>query len=217
MEHLTAETLARLVDDTPDTAERVHLAECSACAGELRALTDQTRALASLPEIRPPRGDWGVLEARLRSEGLLKDQGMFARLGLARTPAWMQVAASFMIFAAGAVAGAGWVSQTSADGGASALAEATDVEGAAAAVQAAEREYVQAMSQYRELVARNGGDLESTDPISRYAALEHLVLVSQAAVRQAPGDPFLNGFLASALAERDAAARLVSTNTGGWF
>jgi len=217
MEHLTAETLARLVDDAPDSEERGHLAECSVCAGELRALTDQTRALASLPEILPPRGDWGVLEARLRSEGLLKDQGMFARLELARTPAWMQVAASFMLFAAGAAAGAGWVGQTSAVGEAAAVAEATDVEGAAAAVQAAEREYVQAMSQYRELVARNGGDLESTDPISRYAALEHLVLVSQAAVRQAPGDPFLNGFLASALAERDAAARLVSTSTGGWF
>jgi hypothetical protein len=122
-----------------------------------------------------------------------------------------------MLFAAGAAAGAGWVGQTTAGGGAAAVAEATDVEGAAAVVQAAEREYVQAMSQYRELVARNGGDLESTDPIGRYAALEHLVLVSQAAVRQAPGDPFLNGFLASALAERDAAARLVSTSTGGWF
>lgn len=216
MEHLTAETLARLVDDAPDSEERAHLAECSACAGELRALTDQTRALASLPEIRPPRGDWGVLEARLRSEGLLRDQGVFARMGLARTPAWMQVAASIMLFAAGA--GAGWVGHPSANGGeAATLAEANDVEGAAAAVQAAEREYVQAMSQYRELVARNGGDLESTDPISRYAALEHLVLVSQAAVRQAPGDPFLNGFLASALAERDAAARLVSTSSGGWF
>ena len=79
-------------------------------------------------------------------------------------------------------------------------------------MQAAESEYVQAMSHYRELVARSGGDLDSSDPLSRYA-----VLVSQAAVRQAPGDPFLNGFLASALAERDVAARLVSTSTGGWF
>ena len=49
------------------------------------------------------------------------------------------------------------------------------------------------------------------------AALEHLVMVSQAAVRQAPGDPFLNGFLASAMAERDAAARMVSTRQDNWF
>lgn len=217
MEHLTAEALARLVDEAPDSRERRHLAECSVCTDELQALTDQTRALASLPEIRPPRGDWSVLEDRLRSEGLLRDQGLFARMGLARTPAWMQMAASFMLFAAGAAAGAGWVGHNSNGGESDAVAVAADVEGAAAAVEAAEREYVQAMSHYRELVARDGGDLESTDPISRYAALEHLVLVSQAAVRQAPGDPFLNGFLASALAERDAAARLVSTDSGGWF
>jgi hypothetical protein len=55
------------------------------------------------------------------------------------------------------------------------------------------------------------------DPISRYAALEHLVSVSQAAVRQAPGDPFLNGFLASAIAERDAALRVVSAGQDNWF
>jgi hypothetical protein len=218
MEHLTTETLARLVDDAPDAEERAHLAQCSACTDELQALEDQTRALASLPELRPPRGDWGVLEARLRSEGLLRDQGLFQRLGLVRTPAWMRVAASFLLFAVGAVSGAGWASRAQAEAGpAVAVTRATDVESAAAAAQAAERTYVQAMSQYRELVARSGGDVESADPISRYAALEHLVLVSQAAVRQAPGDPFLNGFLASALAERDAAARLVSTNSGGWF
>lgn len=217
MEHLNAETLARLVDDAPGADERVHLEECAACADELQALTDQTRALASLPSILPPRGDWNVLEARLRSEGLLKDQGVLGRLGLARTPAWMRVAASVMLFGVGALSGASWASRAPLGETPAALAGAMDVEGAAAAVQVAEREYVQAMSHYRELVSRAGGDLDSSDPISRYAALEHLVLVSQAAVRQAPGDPFLNGFLASALAERDVAARLVSTSTGGWF
>jgi len=217
MEHLKAETLARLVDDAPGPDERTHLAKCATCAGELQALQDQTRALASLPDLLPPRGDWDVLEARLRSEGLLRDRGMLERLGLARTPAWIRLAASLMLFGLGAASGASWASRAPTGGTPVALAVATDVDGAAAAVQAAEREYVQAMSHYRELVAREGGDLDSSDPISRYAALEHLVLVSQAAVRQAPGDPFLNGFLASALAERDAAARLVSTSTGGWF
>ncbi|MEX2465385.1 MAG: hypothetical protein WD995_00660 [Gemmatimonadota bacterium] len=217
MEHLTTETLARLVDDVPDTKEGAHLVECSTCASELEALTNQTRALGSLPELLPPRGDWGVLEARLRSEGLLEDSGTLARLGLARTPSWVRMAASFLLFAVGAVSGATWADRAYDDSGSVAMAEASSLDDAAAAVQAAERTYVQAMSQYREMAARSGTDLDSSDPISRYAALEHLVLVSQAAVRQAPGDPFLNGFLASALAERDAAARLVSTNTGGWF
>ena len=66
----------------------------------------------------------------------------------------------------------------------------------------AEQQYVDAVSRYRQLLAAEGGESYSADPMSRFAALEHLVMVSQAAVRQAPGDPFLNGFLASAMAER---------------
>ncbi len=218
MEHLKTETLARLVDDAPAGDELEHLEACPRCAGELQALIDQTRALASLPELMPPRGDWSLLEARLRSEGLLRDQGLFARLSLTRTPTWMRMAASFLLFAVGAVSGAGWASRDAPSvEPAVAMGEATDVASAAARVQAAEQSYVQAMGQYREILARSGTDTDVSDPYSRYAALEHLVLVSQAAVRQAPGDPFLNGFLASALAERDAAARLVSTSSGGWF
>jgi hypothetical protein len=91
-----------------------------------------------------------------------------------------------------------------------------DVESAASAVRSAEEEYVTAVTRYRELLATEGGG-GGTDPMSRFAALEHLVMVSQAAVRQAPGDPFLNGFLASAMAERDAAARMVSAGQDNWF
>ncbi|MDZ7779105.1 MAG: hypothetical protein U5R14_04090 [Gemmatimonadota bacterium] len=217
MEHLTTETLARLVDDVPDREERAHLEDCPLCASELEALGEQTRALGSLPEILPPRDDWSVLEARLRSEGLLHDPGLLSRIGLARTPTWMRFAAALLLFASGVASGAGWANRGSGDAEAGVLTEASNLDDAAAAVESAERNYVEAMSQYRELLAQSGSEVESVDPISRYAALEHLVLVSQAAVRQAPGDPFLNGFLASARAERDAAARLVSTGSGGWF
>ncbi len=97
------------------------------------------------------------------------------------------------------------------------VAAAGSVEDAAAAVRMAEQEYIAAVSLYRDLMVREGVDEAVGDPYSRYAALEHLVSVSQAAVRQAPGDPFLNGFLASALAERDAAARVVSASRDNWF
>ena len=215
MEHLTAETLARLVDDAPSAAEAGHLAACAVCARELAAYREQAEALAGLPEILPPKGDWKVLEAQLRSEGLIEDQGLARKLGLARTPSWMPAAAAVVLFLGGTAFGAGI---TAPENGPDAVAEdLATVEEAASAVRLAEQEYVSAVSRYRELLGRDGGADAGVDPISRYAALEHLVSVSQAAVRQAPGDPFLNGFLASAMAERDAAARMVSAGQDNWF
>jgi len=215
MEHLNIETLARLVDESATAKERAHLESCSRCATELEAMREQTRSLSSLPEIMPPKGDWHVLEAQLRSEGLIEDPGMFRRLGLAHTPPWMKAAAAVMLFLGGAGTGSVVTAQAGTTEVAT-VAAAADVETAASAVRMAEQDYVSAVSHYRELLAREGGD-SGADPASRFAALEHLVMVSQAAVRQAPGDPFLNGFLASAMAERDAAARMVSTRRANWF
>ncbi|MGD2044975.1 MAG: hypothetical protein PVJ80_08855 [Gemmatimonadota bacterium] len=213
MEHLTIETLARLVDDEPTPAEREHLEACQICAGEVAAMRDQTEALAALPEIMPPMGDWEVLEARLRSDGLVRDTTALSKLGLARTPSWMPAAAAVVLFFGGVATGAGMVSSDDeAD-----VASVATVEDAASEVRAAEQHYVSAVSNYRELLTASGVDDAGADPYSRYAALEHLVSVSQAAVRAAPGDPFLNGFLASALAERDAAARQVSLTDDNWF
>ena len=71
MEHLTKETLARLVDERPNPEQREHLSSCTVCGLELRGLRRQTEALGSLPDLRPPPGDWVGLEARLMSEGLV--------------------------------------------------------------------------------------------------------------------------------------------------
>jgi len=217
MEHLTTESLARLIDETAPPDEAEHLRGCAVCAAELQAMHEQREALRALPEIMPPKNDWRGLEARLRSEGLIRDAGLFTDLGLARTPAWMKAAAAIVLFLAGAGTGAALATQGHAAQPGSSMTAAVTVEDAASAVRMAEQGYVSAVSRYRELLAQDGSDDFGGDPASRYAALEHLVLVSQAAVRQAPGDPFLNGFLASALAERDAAARLVSTSRDNWF
>jgi len=218
MEHLNIERLARLIDEAPDAYEDQHLAECEVCTKELEALRQQTAALASLPEIRPPKGDWNVLSAQLRSEGLLRDPGLLQRLGMAQTPQWMRAAAAILLFVSGVGTGA-VMSQSPVQSGASGLLadRIVNVEDAASAVRSAEQGYVTAVARYRQLLAEDGGDAAGADPISRFAALEHLVRVSQAAVRQAPGDPFLNGFLASAMAERDAALRMVSANQDNWF
>jgi hypothetical protein len=225
MEHLSIEELARLVDERPDAGEAAHLAACGVCADELEQLRGQTSELRSLPEIMPPQGDWQVLEAQLRSEGLVKDPPLLERLGLARTPPWMKVAAAALLFISGTGAGAAvtYASTSPAArsndtiGGTVAHDEVRNVDDAASAVRTAEEQYVSAVVRYRELLAEQGIDDSGSDPISRFAALEHLVAVSQAAVRQAPGDPFLNGFLASAVAERDAALRTVSANRDNWF
>jgi len=219
MGHLKAETLAKLVDEAPSADEAAHISACESCSQELAALKEQTDALAALPEIVPPRGDWKVLEAQLRSEGLIEGQGFARTLGLARTPAWMPAAAAIVLFLGGTALGAGVTARggTADAGPPAAAASATNIEDAAATVRMAEQEYITAVSRYRELLGRDGADPVMADPISRYAALEHLVSVSQAAVRQAPGDPFLNGFLASAIAERDAALRVVSAGQDNWF
>lgn len=219
MEHLKIEALARLVDEPASPEEAEHLAICEVCASELASLMSQTESLAALPDIMPPRGDWEVLAARLRSDGLVRDPGLFQKLGLARTPAWMPAAAAIVLFLGGTAFGTRLTSGTTVDPteATAPLLTAATVEDAASAVRAAEQQYVSAISQYRELMEQQGGSAPAVDPVSRYAALEHLVSVSQAAVRQAPGDPFLNGFLASALAERDAAARQVSVSRDNWF
>jgi hypothetical protein len=217
MEHLSAETLARLVDEEPRPDEADHLATCRRCTRELIAIRELTEALGGLPEIMPPKGDWKVLEARLRSEGLLESPGLFQTLGLAQTPSWMRAAAAVLLFLAGVGSGAALTSPGGSDLVGPAVADAATVEQAASAMRLAEEGYVAAFARYREILARDGGETLVGDPMSRYAALEHLVSVSQAAVRQAPADPFLNGVLASALAERDAMVRLVSARGNNWF
>jgi hypothetical protein len=224
MEHLTRESLARLVDESPRAEEAEHLATCLVCASELEALRAQTQALASLPEIRPPMGDWQVLEARLRSEGLVETPSLMERLSLAHTPPWMRTAAAIALFLGGTGVGAAFTSGSPGGSNtvdamdrAALFTGATNLDDAAAAVQVAEQNYINAVGQYRQFLSRNGDDDLLGDPRGRYAALEYLVAASQAAVRQAPADPFLNGLLASTMAEREATLRRISTSQDNWY
>lgn len=226
MEHLNTESLARLVDETPQPGEAEHLARCPLCSSELEAMRAQTRALGSLPEIRPPLGDWEVLEARLRSEGLIEDPGMMSRITLAHTPTWMRAAAAAALFLGGTLVGAGTASRGNPTAnvageeiGSALFANAGNLDEAASAVRVAERGYVNALTRYRQLMDEEGGEsaLATGDPRSRFAALEYLVAASQAAVRQAPADPFLNGLLASTLAEREVTLRRISNTGDNWF
>lgn len=225
MEHLSRESLARLVDEAPGPEEAEHLATCLACTSELDALRAQTQALASLPEIRPPLGDWEALEDRLRHEGLIRHVGLMQRLTLAQAPSWARMAAATVLFVGGSTLGAGlaWnrpaaveTASAPADGSAQFTA-AQDVDDAAAQVRIAEANYISALTRYRQLLDEQGGSDVIGDPSSRFAALEYLVAAGQAAVRQAPADPFINGLLASTMAEREAALRRISNSQDNWF
>lgn len=105
MHHLDLETLARLVDETPQPAEAAHLRDCLACRRELAELREQTDALAGLGEEDPPAGAWQALEARLMDEGLVRPAAARPRvLMLYRPPA--RIAAAVALFLLGGAAGA---------------------------------------------------------------------------------------------------------------
>ncbi|NNF38785.1 MAG: hypothetical protein HKN71_08960 [Gemmatimonadetes bacterium] len=227
MEHLTLDTLARLVDEAPTESERTHLAECTLCSGELRGLRETTVALGELPDLRPPRGDWQVLEARLVSEGLVRHESRF-RSGLATTPGWMRAAAAVLIFASGTGLGLSFgpsstgpaAGSATTDGMYAVVQNPGTVEEAAEAMRQAELAFVNSLVRYRQMVDGQGGDADLADPQRRYAALEYFLAAGEAAVREAPADPFMNGLLASVRAERQAAraaALRQASQTQDWY
>lgn len=223
MEHLSLEALARLVDETPFRSERRHLARCPDCSGELERLREQTEALGSLPDLRPAPGDWPALEARLEREGLLRGSNpadAVIRL-IDRRRGWMQAAAALVLFLAGGLSGAvlasaEWGLQAGSEQVASGEMPASGVspagltgeepatpEEAAEVVRLAEQQYRDAMLRYRALT--RGPEAGTPMDPRRLAVIDAMVAMGQAAVQEAPDDPFLNGFLVSAVAEREAA------------
>jgi hypothetical protein len=123
MLHLTLETIARLIDETPTADETAHLASCTACSAELDAMRQQTFTLTNLGDGAPPQGSWTALEKRLEREGLIarepRDTIVAAiprpdvqRIDILRRTRWsfdsaaMRAVAAILIFALGGLSGA---------------------------------------------------------------------------------------------------------------
>jgi len=105
MSHLSLETLARLVDDAPDAAEKAHLEACAECLRELEDMRADLAALTSLPALQPPSEEWETIEARLAQEGLLRRPNLvFSWKATA-----LRAAAAVLIFLLGGVTGAAWL------------------------------------------------------------------------------------------------------------
>ena len=219
MQHLTHDTLARLVDERPNPDEREHLHTCSRCAEDLRAFRLQSDALRGLPALRPPPGDWSSLEARLVSEGLVRTPETFRRFGFAAAPAWMQAAAAVVVFIGGTGFGLALTKGATPDGENVPFptSQITSAEEAVRAVERAEEAYMKALVQYSQLTAGNDGP-GVADPLIHITALEGLLAASQEAVRRMPADPVFNGILVNVLAERQEVFRQISSSRDDdWF
>lgn len=231
MGHLTTENLARIVSEAPRPEEKAHLDSCPACQSELKTLREQSESLGSLPDLRPPPGDWETLEGRLVGEGLIRTSGLSLPGGRWRSSGWIQAAAALVLFMGGTALGSEVIAGRSAgdpgdlaanptSGGRELVPVGSDgqppanLEEAVAAVRLAERQYIDALVQYRQLIDARGEPALLGDPTSRFAAVEGIVAAGRAALEQAPADPFVNGVLVSALAEREALLRNTSLTRG---
>jgi hypothetical protein len=86
------------------------------------------------------------------------------------------------------------------------------MEEAASLLRQTEELYLTALTRYAELATQT----EPGDPIARLAALQSIVMTTQAALDQTPTDPVINGYHLTALAQRDATLRQVAATTDRW-
>jgi hypothetical protein len=106
MPHLKLETIARLVDETPDAAEQTHLDACSECRHDLEDMRADAAVLASMPMIEPSPDSWRAIETRLAAEGLITRVRRVA--GMPWQKGLLQAAAAAVLFVVGAASGMAW-------------------------------------------------------------------------------------------------------------
>ena len=220
MLHLTLEALARLVDEAPDAREETHLADCPVCREELEALRSQTEALATLPTLMPPPDAWPALSARLRTEGLVRDDRRRVP-----GPGLTRAAAAIALFLLGGAAG--FVARGPVEIGARPLASALETEPAAPVGDAAGGETAVELSQEvertEELFASaldrfmQASATRAPDPAARLAALDNIVLTTAEALNESPADPVINSYHLTAVAQRKALLRQLSATTDPVF
>lgn len=242
MSHLTIETLARLVDESPDPTENGHLDICEACREELEFLRADAGALRGLPDPQPPIAAWVALEQRLENEGLVRRTRW--------TTHALRIAAILVVFALGSVMGAMFMRPNAGPVVATrepaltmpaaavsqpvnndtprsaAVMAATPIAGprvnarpaataeeALARLREAEGAYLSALGRVSDFTGR----AETTDPVARLAALESIVATTRAALGQAPADPVINGYHLTAVAQRDATLRQLAASGQNWY
>lgn len=202
MSHLTRETLSQIADEGADPRAQAHLEECPVCRRELDAMRDLTAGLRALPEPPVPPAVWSGVVRRLVSEGRVG-----APAGRSRFRAPLQAAAAVAMLALGF--GAGRI--TSAPGPADPRARASTPEEALAQVERTGDAYRQAVADLQSFEEVSDPEQRARLAAERLAALDLLAEASRAALEVAPEDPVVNGYLYTALQERQ---RLMASFAG---
>ncbi|HJR43756.1 MAG TPA: hypothetical protein VJ812_16800 [Gemmatimonadaceae bacterium] len=239
MSHLDTERLAMLADDEPSAAEREHLIECEHCAREWRGYVALRGMAAQAPSemTMTPLTTWDVLAAQLRDEGLIRGGGAGGQSTVVRSGGrwmrgWMQIAASLLLLAGGAVAGRMSVqadgggaqsavgSRPTAVSGAQLTAGSADssfasVEDARAVLEQAERQY--RLASLWLLERQDSTDTGSNPELyrTRLAALDQMAGAAREAVYDAPHDPVINSYYINTLAAREVTLKQLNASLGG--
>lgn len=195
-EHLTTETLSRLLDEPPaDDSAAAHLEECRRCARELEGLRRMRMALSGLGEEEPPPGEWRAVEDELRASGLLsEDEDAAATDWSVGGGGWYsgwpaRAAAAVVVFGVGLAAGL----QVELDGG-------LDPDRPVAAGPSAQESGVPAND--LDGILASASDQHTVSPVEdpvvaaeQLARLDALARAVRERLQQSPADPELNDLL----------------------
>lgn len=214
MSHLTLEALARLIDEPPGADEASHLAACGACREELEALREQGEALGALPKMVPPPDSWEEIRVRLQQERLIRSTPRRA------VSAWAwRAAAAIVLFVAGGATGYAARGAASAEPGGTVAAtvpvpvgqtlasvpSAQDREELTDEVERTQAEFSDALNRFMDA---NGST--AADPAARLALLDNVLMTAAEALKEAPGDPVINGYYLTTAAQRQAVLRQIA-------
>ena len=225
-EHLTLESLARLVDEPPSSPEQAHLDNGATCRATLAELGAQTSALAARPSYAPPAGEWDAIAARLRDDHRRRDR-MFVSFGRAAAAiALLAIGAASQAALSGARAAraAGGAADTASAAPAGQAGATIDLvaagapktlDEATARLRVAETMYQRALLDYASLASPQ----PPQDAVARLATLEAIVLTTRAALERAPADPLINTYHLAAQAERESLLAQLRrrSEAGQWY
>jgi hypothetical protein len=232
MSHLSIERLAALADERPSAEETQHLSTCARCARELGVHQSLLASAASEREaMGVPLTRWDTLSQRLRAEGLItKPPATREVIDISRrlSPrALLQIAATLLLVASGAVLGRLSAGASVIPGGLTGGSERTPTAAARqlsadslpttfASVDEALRwkaSYEDAYQKTISFLAANDSGARGETPAvmkARLSALDQVNRTMGEALKDAPYDPVINNYYLNSFGEREATLRAIN-------